>query len=220
MEGALPHRGNRIRLHGSRNRYHPRSGSSQGGREDRGVSRARCDAIRRWNASPRCMFRSASITLPHACTTEHPDSKHEHGDNGSRQSAVSSGDFGHGVLPFGCPLRRLPVHSAPIVTPGMTQITFGGRQPASLRHHGRAVRSARRCARAVNSAVARSARACACVSSSSRRATSPFNASTCARSAFANSAIGVLRGCSRGCSAAARTTSAVINTLDLPSFPG
>jgi phosphatidylethanolamine-binding protein (PEBP) family uncharacterized protein len=40
----------------------------------------------------------------------------------------------------------------------MTQITFGGRQRPSLRHHGRAARSARRCARAVNSAVARSAR--------------------------------------------------------------
>src|SRR6516225_590009 len=44
MEGALPHRGDRIRLHGSRNRYHPRIRSSQGGREDRGVSRTRCDA--------------------------------------------------------------------------------------------------------------------------------------------------------------------------------
>jgi Helix-turn-helix domain len=70
-----------------------------------------------------------------------------------------------------------------------------------------------------SSAVARSALACACASSPSRRATSPFNVSTCASSAFANSAIGVLRGCSRGCSAVARTTSWVSSTLALPSFP-
>src|SRR5262249_51247060 len=42
--------------------------------------------------------------------------EHEHGDNGSRQSAVSAGDFGHGVLPFRHPLHRPPVHSVPIVT--------------------------------------------------------------------------------------------------------
>ncbi len=36
---------------------------------------------------------------------------------------------------------------------------------------------------------------------------------TCARSSFTSSELGSLRGCSRGCSAAVRTTSAVINTL-------
>jgi hypothetical protein len=48
-------------------------------------------------------------------------------------------DFGHGVLPFGCPLRRLPVHSVPIVTPSMTQITFtapGAPGPARYRSAG------------------------------------------------------------------------------------
>jgi hypothetical protein len=53
-----------------------------------------------------------------------------------------------------------------------------------------------------------------------RRSLSAVNVAMCARSSLTSSRFGALRGCSRGCSAAARTTSAVINTLALPSFPG